>query len=495
MKRQLQRISTVALAVVFLLQIADATAQDKNRRTKAWPDSLATVTLQGTVVIDSTHQNLIFLDVDNDAIADYNLAFGPDWYVPESGAVLPAAGDAVTIIGSLNPHPVIPVVIVFEINGLIWREPVENWWRQKDFCDSLTVINVSGTAMVDTTYYYPKYFLDVNGDETADYSLSFGPVWYAPESGATRPLDGDAITIDGAVKENLTLTRLIVLNINGLVWRELQGPAPWGGEWISRGNADNARLHCQSDSSSWLDVPAGAMQQSGQHAMRFPDSLYCEFYQVWRDSLPGKPDSALAGWHFRFFNPDSGQYHASSRQLQFMKKLHLHLEFCAGDSNGLCLPKTSAASFTLKYWNEAANSWMAVDGTTMDLVQQNASLESNSIETYYAVFYTTKGSTGILNSDVATPEAFSLSQNYPNPFNPTTTIGYQLNERSLVTLTVYNALGREVSTLVNEVKDAGSHQATWNSRDIKGNSLPSGIYFYRLSVNQHVQTRRMILMK
>jgi hypothetical protein len=178
-----------------------------------------------------------------------------------------------------------------------------------------------------------------------------------------------------------------------------------------------------------------------------------------------------------------------------MKKLHLHLGFCAGDSNGLCLPKTSAASFTLKYWSEDAEIWVAIDGTSIDGTLQTVSLESNSIETYYALFYATEGSTGILSQDAATPHEFSLAQNYPNPFNPTTTISYQLNERSLVKLTVYNTLGHEVRALVNAVKDAGSHQATWNGRDNLGNALPSGVYFYRLAVNDQVQTRRMVFMK
>lgn len=495
MKRKLQLISVTALIFIFAVQAASVFAQDKNRRTKAWPDSLSSVTLEGTVIIDSTHQNLFFLDVDGDDSSDYNLAFGPDWYVPESGAVLPEAGDYVTIVGSINPHPVIRIVMVFEINGLVWREPVENWWRQKDNCDSLNVITVSGTAMVDTTYYYPKYFLDEDGDEVPDYALSFGPVWYEPESGATRPLDGDAVTIEGAVKDNLDLTRLVVLKINDLIWRDVQGPAPWGGKWIIRDTPGNSRLYCPTDSSSWIDVPSGAMQHGGQHGMTFPDSLYCEFYQVWKDSLPGRPDSVLAGWHFRFFNPDSGKYANMGKQFKFMKKLHMHFCFSQGDSSGACLPKSSLTSYSLKYWNDDAQSWMDVEETNFDGASQAVTLDADGIETYYAVFYSTEGTSNVENSDIAKPSQFTLEQNYPNPFNPTTTIGYQIEAQSLIKISVYNVLGQEVRTLVNEVKPAGSHQVAWDGRDNLGNALPSGVYFYRLHVDNQVQIRRMVLMK
>ncbi len=88
------------------------------------------------------------------------------------------------------------------------------------------------------------------------------------------------------------------------------------------------------------------------------------------------------------------------------------------------------------------------------------------------------------------PAAFSLSQNYPNPFNPTTNIQYQIPNRELVTLKVYDVLGNEVATLVNEEKQAGNYSVKFN-----GSNLASGIYFYKLSSGNFVQTRKMILLK
>jgi hypothetical protein len=89
-----------------------------------------------------------------------------------------------------------------------------------------------------------------------------------------------------------------------------------------------------------------------------------------------------------------------------------------------------------------------------------------------------------------------LTQNFPNPFNPNTIINYQLPISNFVSLKVYDAIGKEVSTLVNEKQNAGSYEIEFN-----GEGLPSGIYFYKLEVGsprearKFVETKRMILLK
>ncbi len=88
------------------------------------------------------------------------------------------------------------------------------------------------------------------------------------------------------------------------------------------------------------------------------------------------------------------------------------------------------------------------------------------------------------------PEEFYLSQNYPNPFNPTTTIRYSIPQNSKVTLKVYDILGREVATLVNEAKQPGNYEVAFN-----GSGLASGIYFYRLQAGNFSATKKLILMK
>ncbi len=91
---------------------------------------------------------------------------------------------------------------------------------------------------------------------------------------------------------------------------------------------------------------------------------------------------------------------------------------------------------------------------------------------------------------VSTPSLFSLGQNYPNPFNPVTVISYTIPSTSMVRLTVYDLLGKEVATLVNEVKQPGVHQAKFN-----GVNCPSGLYFYTLEAGGNVKMQKMMLLK
>jgi hypothetical protein len=99
------------------------------------------------------------------------------------------------------------------------------------------------------------------------------------------------------------------------------------------------------------------------------------------------------------------------------------------------------------------------------------------------------------------PKTFSLYQNYPNPFNPSTNIQYAISSRQFVTLKVYDILGDEVATLVNEEKPAGTYEVNFNtssppSRQAGIKHTPSsGIYFYTLTAGSFIETKKMILMK
>jgi Secretion system C-terminal sorting domain len=86
--------------------------------------------------------------------------------------------------------------------------------------------------------------------------------------------------------------------------------------------------------------------------------------------------------------------------------------------------------------------------------------------------------------------SYSLVQNYPNPFNPTTTISYSLKKAGLITLKVYDILGKEVVTLVNENQEAGNYSVKFNA-----SHLPSGIYFYKISSGIYTATKKLILLK
>ncbi|MCI0531301.1 MAG: FG-GAP-like repeat-containing protein [candidate division Zixibacteria bacterium] len=93
------------------------------------------------------------------------------------------------------------------------------------------------------------------------------------------------------------------------------------------------------------------------------------------------------------------------------------------------------------------------------------------------------------------PDVFSLDQNYPNPFNPATSIQYRLAEPSNVDLKIFNILGQEVVSLVNEFKGAGQHQVAWDGKDQKGRLVPAGIYIYKIQAGDFVQSKKMLLLK
>jgi len=97
---------------------------------------------------------------------------------------------------------------------------------------------------------------------------------------------------------------------------------------------------------------------------------------------------------------------------------------------------------------------------------------------------------GIININSEIPNKFSLGQNYPNPFNPTTNIRYDLPKNSFVKLVVFDALGREVSTLVNETLQPGTYSVDWNASE-----YTSGVYFYRLTTGNFVETKKMLMIK
>ena len=94
------------------------------------------------------------------------------------------------------------------------------------------------------------------------------------------------------------------------------------------------------------------------------------------------------------------------------------------------------------------------------------------------------------DTDRETPNLFSLQQNYPNPFNPLTTISYRLPIAGQVTILVYDIMGQEIATLLNEFKEPGKHSVIWDAAD-----FPSGIYLYRLEVNGLTEMKKMVLLK
>ncbi|MFA5012031.1 MAG: choice-of-anchor J domain-containing protein [Ignavibacteria bacterium] len=156
--------------------------------------------------------------------------------------------------------------------------------------------------------------------------------------------------------------------------------------------------------------------------------------------------------------------------------------------------------------------WVATQNTTVHYSSNNGAVWSTAYTAPDGLFYhLTKARTGntiwavrnngkisrygtpisgitVVSNEI--PSSYSVSQNYPNPFNPTTKINFALPKSGLVTMKVYDILGKEVATLVNEVKNAGSYTVDFNA-----SSLTSGMYFYKVSVNGFSEVKKMMLIK
>ena len=106
------------------------------------------------------------------------------------------------------------------------------------------------------------------------------------------------------------------------------------------------------------------------------------------------------------------------------------------------------------------------------------------------IYRTVESTTDINEHEVIVPIEFLLFQNYPNPFNPTTSIRYQLPQSGNVKLKVYDLLGKEIITLVEEEKPAGNYEIKFDASNV-----PSGVYFYSINAGDFSDTKKMILIK
>lgn len=305
-------------------------------------DSLQVVQLSGwAIVVHDSLRTHYFLDANGDDTADFRLVFGPPWYEPNSGAHRPVDGDSIWVTGGLMGYGQPQAVVVYEINGLFWRQPGHGHGGHGGHGggyphpDSLVAIEAAGLAIVDTTHMRNQYFLDTNADDTADYILNFGPPEYDPGNGATRPNDGDSISIVGGLltgRENC-LDMIIVYEINGQDW--------------------------------------------------------------WRT-----PGDTIALWY---------------------------------DVTSITNPETSQL-----------------------------------------------------------PEQYVTAHSYPNPFNAQALISFDLKEASSVKITVYDILGQQVAILANQDYPAGQNEVLFDMNKVSGSSA---VYFYRVEAGRHSTTGKMTLLK
>lgn len=185
----------------------------------------------------------------------------------------------------------------------------------------------------------------------------------------------------------------------------------------------------------------------------------------------------------------------STYEIEFDHYGELGFSLAGGSDQVRLYDNTGILVDSLQYQDEAP--WDAnADGTGYTLELKDVSLD-NAEATSWSASIQSGGSPGAANSILVSnedqksiPSEISLLQNYPNPFNPSTNITFKLPEQARIKLTVFDLLGRKVSSLADEIRSAGTHIINWNAGE-----LSSGVYFYKLEVGNKVLTRRMLLIK
>ena len=99
------------------------------------------------------------------------------------------------------------------------------------------------------------------------------------------------------------------------------------------------------------------------------------------------------------------------------------------------------------------------------------------------------------NQEELLPIQYALHQNYPNPFNPVTTLRYDLPENGYVNITIYDMLGKQVKTLINQTQGAGYRSVIWDAANDYGKPVSAGIYLYQIQAGEYMQTKKMVLLK
>jgi hypothetical protein len=455
---------------------------------------------------------MYYLDENGDGEAEYHLNFGPYWYQPDSSlATRPINGEEVSIVGGLyiSHENGIKIIVVYEINGLFWRQPFDALWNnmgghQGDgghhaghgyafgwMHDVPEVITVNGKVLVDTTFIHEFFYLDENEDDQPDYFLNFGPPWYEPVSEIQRPTHGQSVSILGGEVDQHTIPMLIVYEINEQVWRDSSAfGSHFGGGWIDKDIDQSRRFHTPYDSLDQMIVNPGWHNGMGQGNM-MSDSLFCQILEIYPENLPQHEDNHFfAGYEVGMFNPDG------------------HNNMWEGDHMGNRMSFSSDADFMMHYndiqlhgynmneemikvhfWDKSSGTWIQIPDAELDQVTNTVSFSISEIGTFFALS-SDAVTTAIVEKNTGHPDRFELKQNYPNPFNPVTSIAFDLNSTGYVTLTVYNVLGQKIKVLVDEEMTAGNYRVKFD-----GEAFPSGTYFYELNVNNRRSIKKLTIMK
>lgn len=506
------------LTTIFVMSLMNFIFAQMHGGGFLYQTEIDTISVSGTAIVDETFSThpVYYLDEDGDGVADYHLNFGPYWYEPDSSnAVRPVNGDNISIVGGLHDgfNMSEQTLIVFEIDGQFWRDPFFADWNNMGHHnhqmgdhhggmmgygfgwehDTLTTLTISGTALVDSTFYMNRYYLDADNDGTPDYFLNFGPFWYQPESGAVRPEDGEQVEIvGGQLETSMNEPMVIVYEINGLIWRDSSSIGThMGGGWFNGDMNGSQTFTSPFDDDDNMTFHSGWNQGSGHGHMggNYPDSLFCQMFEIVPENIPnGNGMNIFAGYEVNIFQPDGNNWMMNGDMMGGHMSFGNQVDFNFHYSDlQLDIYEVDENSISAKYWDDQSNSWISVSAT-VDVENNTVSFSDSEVSNI--IVLTAAKITGVEEEITQLPKEFTLSQNYPNPFNPSTKIAFTISNDAQITLNVYNIVGEKVATLVNEFRTAGAYTVNFNA-----SQLSSGVYLYELKAGAITKVRKMNLLK
>ena len=165
------------------------------------------------------------------------------------------------------------------------------------------------------------------------------------------------------------------------------------------------------------------------------------------------------------------------------------------DGSGKGFRDGHAMSYQL--WRSSTGEAFQIDGAQVQFFDSNSGdlIEAQPFEAYGTAVAAINVTTTSVSEQQPIPNSYALHQNHPNPFNPTTRISYELPEATVVDLVIFDLQGNLVKQLVNGRQNVGRYEMEWNGRNNQGIRVVSGIYFYRLTSEKFMATKKMILAK
>jgi photosystem II stability/assembly factor-like uncharacterized protein len=373
------------------------------------------------------------------------------------------------------------------------------------------------------------------------YACSLGGVYKSVDGGATWQQRNNGI-IDTDIKslaiDPQNSSVLYTGTYGGLIFKSTNA----GDSWVEKSNGFPAsgnyymwNIHVSQKNSDWIWTSGAPSYQSkdagenwssyvigGGHSvieslycLNQPDTLYA-ITGIAADSLFRSTDGGL-NWNFREANEDLSLLTVDKNASNVLYA-YLSSGMIKSNDGGVTWNRIYSDSLNFDrniYLNTGNSSYIYVSTENSGIIHstdggQNWNYYNNGLP-YTDVFCVTSSNShpyklfasvrsgGIykvnqtvtsVNSQSSKYYSFSLGQNYPNPFNPSTIINYSIPKSGLVSIKIYDLLGKEIKTLVSEEKSAGNYSVQFN-----GSNLSSGIYFYRMQSGNHMQTKKLILLK